>query len=51
MADENTRDDERLEETDLIYLRGVYERHLLRTLAVRDGPAILKVLPERTVGE
>jgi OOP family OmpA-OmpF porin len=34
-----------------LYLRGVYERHLLRTLSVRDGPAILKVLPERTVGE
>jgi len=32
-------------------IQGVYERHLLRTLAVNKGPAVLRVLPGKTVGE
>jgi hypothetical protein len=34
-----------------LHLQGVYDRHLLRTLAVEKRPAVLRILQERTVGE
>jgi len=34
-----------------LYLQGVYDRHLLRTLAVDGKEGVLKVLQERTVGQ
>jgi hypothetical protein len=34
-----------------LHLQGVYDRHLIRTLPVDDGPGVLRVLQERTVGE
>jgi hypothetical protein len=34
-----------------LYLQGIYDRHLVRTLAVDGHPGVLRVLQERTVGE
>lgn len=34
-----------------LYLRGVYDRDLLRTLPVDKSPGVLRVLQERTIGE
>jgi len=34
-----------------LYLQGVYDRHLVRTLRVEKQPRVLRILQERTVGE
>jgi hypothetical protein len=34
-----------------LYLQGIYDRHLIRTLPVEKEPGVLKILQERTVAE
>src|SRR5262245_4961736 len=34
-----------------LYLQGVYDRHLVRTLAVDKQPGVLRILQEKTAGE